>query len=78
MGFYLDLDFIKPGKNDLPGPPNALVYIKNSYGFERSELSYIMPLCVSLQAFERQINVLHKELDQILKRGEKRFSKNSN
>lgn len=77
MGFYLDLDFIKPGKNDLPGPPNALVYVKNSFGYEGSELSYITPHCLSPQEFESQINRLHKELDRILKRAKKRFS-NSN
>ena len=75
MGYSnFDLDFIKPGKNDLPGPSHALVHVKSSHSFRKSELRYVTPDCVSIREFEYEINRLHKELDQILKRAEKRFA----
>lgn len=73
MTFILDLDFQKPGKKDLPGPPRVHIYVK-THTEDRRGLHFITPECVSLGELEYEIKQLHKELDDILKKAKRKFS----
>ena len=73
MTYSLDLDFWKPGKNDLPGPPRAYVYVKTHTEDERGTI-FITADCVNLRELEDEIKRLYRELDDILKKAKKKFS----
>lgn len=73
MGTYsLELDFRKPSKGDLPGPPIAQVYVK-TLSTDKSGRRYITPQCVSFQEFDYQISRLEKELKQLRTKARRKF-----
>jgi len=72
MTYSLDLYYVKPDKK-FPGPSRANVYIK-TYSKDEGGHELITPNCVSIREFEYEINRLHKELDDILKKARKKFS----
>jgi hypothetical protein len=72
MTYSLDLYFVKSDKK-FPGPPRANVCIK-TYSRDESGPELITPNCITLGEFEYEINRLHKELDDILKKARKKFS----
>lgn len=73
MTHSLDLDFVKPGKTDLPGPPRAHIYIK-SYSKSNRGFIFITPDCVSIEELEYEIDRLQKELEVIRKKARRKFA----
>lgn len=73
MTHSLDLDFVKPGKTDLPGPPRAHIYIK-SYSKSNQDFIFITPDCVSIEELEYEIDRLQKELEDIRKKARRKFA----
>lgn len=74
MPYSLELDFVKPGKGDLPGRPHAHIYVNTHSTDPKRGLKFITPSCVSLHEFEHEINRLQKELEEIRKKAAKKFS----
>jgi hypothetical protein len=72
MTHSLDLDFVKPRKKDLPGPPRAHIYVK-SYSKSNRGFIFITPDCVSIGELEYEIDRLQKELEDIRKKARRKF-----
>ena len=60
MTHSLDLDFVKPGKTELPGPPRAHIYVK-SYNKGNRDFIFITPNCVSMRELEHEIDRLRPQ-----------------
>lgn len=72
MTHSLDLDFVRPGKTELPGPPRAHIYVK-SYSKSNRDFIFITPNCVSIGELEHEIDRLQKELEDIRKKARRKF-----
>jgi len=72
MTYSLDLDFVKPKKTDLPGPPRAHISVK-SHTRDESGLIFITPECVTFEELDSQINRLQQELENIRKQAKEEF-----
>ena len=72
MTHSLDLDFVKPKKKELPGPPRAHIYVK-SYSKSNRDFIFITPNCVSIVELEHEIDRLRKELEDIRKKARRKF-----
>lgn len=68
----LDLKFSDPLKYGLPGPPSARIFVKTSTRDEGG-FTFITNSCMSLEDLRSDVRRLKKELDNIMKRGEKFF-----
>ena len=73
MTHPLDLDFVKPGKTELPGPPCSHIYVK-SYSKGNRGFIFITPDCVSIGELEYEIDRLQKELEDIRKKARRKFA----
>lgn len=73
MTHSIDLDFVKPRKTDLPGPPRAHIYVK-SYSKSNRGFIFVTPDCVSIGGLEYEIGRLQKELEDIRKKARRKFA----
>ena len=73
MNSSLDLIFVDNWKITTPTPQIANIYVK-TYTSDNGRI-FITPDCVHIQEFEYEINRLHKELDNILKKAKRKFQK---
>lgn len=73
MTHSLDLDFVKPGKIELPSPPRAHIYVK-SYSKGNRGFIFITPDCVRIGELEYEIDRLQKELENIRKKAKRKFA----
>ena len=72
----LDLLFLEPGEDDLPGPPRVNIAV-NRYSHVPDKGYETVPVisseCVSMQELDYQINYLKQELDQLRTKAALRF-----
>ena len=74
MTYSFDLDFTKPKETGLPVPPRAAIYIKRHTKDERGRIFITPQDCESMEEFDRQINRLKEELEDIRKKAKQKFS----
>ena len=72
MTYSLDLDFVKLGKTEFPGPPRAHIYVK-SYSKSNRGFIFITPDCVNIRELEYEIDRLQKELEDIRKKARRKI-----
>ena len=77
MTFSLDIHTIRPKFNGNKPQPMIKVYIKSCTSDYESSRRFITPYCVGEREFDQQIDRLHKELEELRKRG-KRILKEGN
>jgi hypothetical protein len=68
----LRLDFIDMSKADLPTPPYVHICVKVVTTDKRG-MTFITPACTSLDQLEEQIDRLHRELEGIRAKAQRRF-----
>lgn len=72
----LDLLFLEPGEDDLPGPPRVHIAV-NSYSHGSYKGHENIPLigseCVSMHELDYQIESLKRELDQLKVKAARKF-----
>lgn len=69
----LVLDFIKPRKKPLPDSAHAKIYLETCTR-DKSGRVFVTPDCVSIVEFEKEIDLLQKELENIRKKARKKFT----
>ncbi len=69
----LALDFIKPRKRPLPDSAHAKIYLETCTR-DKSGRIFLTPDCVSIVEFEKEIDQLQKELENIRKKATKKFA----
>jgi hypothetical protein len=71
--YSLDLLFLDPEKEALPGAPVAQIYVK-TYSSDATERIYVSHQCVSLREIEHECDRLTKEIASIRKKAQRKFT----
>ena len=71
--YSLDLQFLDPKKEEMPGAPIAQIYVK-TYSRDVKGVIYISPRCVTLREIENECDRLIKEITSIRKKAVQKFN----
>jgi hypothetical protein len=74
MPYTFDLDFEETGKDDLPFGPRAHVMVSTYRRRQNDGATIIGIECVSATEFDYEIDRLIKELNEVRKKGHRRFA----
>jgi hypothetical protein len=71
--YSLDLLFLDPRKEKIPGSPVAQIYVKTCSHDSKGKI-YITPQCVTLNEIEHECDRLTKEIASIRKKAQQKFA----